>query len=69
MKKGEIIHVALTLARRVQRCTRVCGAARGAPVNERRMLNAAENRADWLTHGRTYDEQRFSPLAASIRAT
>ena len=25
---------------------------------------AADNRADWLTHGRTYDEQRFSPLAA-----
>jgi alcohol dehydrogenase (cytochrome c)/quinohemoprotein ethanol dehydrogenase len=38
-------------------------------VNERRLLNAAENRADWLTHGRTYDEQRFSPLAAIDQST
>ena len=42
----------------------VCVAALAAPVNERRMLEAAQDRADWLTHGRTYDEQRFSPLAA-----
>ena len=30
----------------------------------KRIGAAADNRADWLTHGRTYDEQRFSPLAA-----
>jgi quinohemoprotein ethanol dehydrogenase len=35
-----------------------------APVDAKRIGAAADNRADWLTHGRTYDEQRFSPLAA-----
>ena len=35
-----------------------------APVDAQRIGAAADNRADWLTHGRTYDEQRFSPLAA-----
>ena len=33
-----------------------------APVDAKRIGAAADNRADWLTHGRTYDEQRFSPL-------
>ena len=47
----------------------VCVAAAAAPVNERRLLNAAQARADWLTHGRTYDEQRFSPLAAIDQST
>ena len=33
-------------------------------MDAKRIRAAADNRADWLTHGRTYDEQRFSPLAA-----
>jgi quinohemoprotein ethanol dehydrogenase len=50
-------------------CALVCGPLLGslaaaAPVDAKRVGAAAENRADWLTHGRTYDEQRFSPLAA-----
>ena len=32
------------------------------PVDGKALLGAADNRTDWLTHGRTYDEQRFSPL-------
>src|ERR1700739_4672860 len=32
-------------------------------VDDKALLGAADNRAEWLTHGRTYDEQRFSPLA------
>lgn len=32
-------------------------------VDASRLLAASNNNADWLTHGRTYDEQRFSPLA------
>jgi quinohemoprotein ethanol dehydrogenase len=32
-------------------------------VTASRLLNAAKDDANWLTHGRTYDEQRFSPLA------
>jgi len=31
-------------------------------VDARALLSAADNRDEWLTHGRTYDEQRFSPL-------
>ena len=34
-----------------------------APVDDKRIKAAGKDDADWLTHGRTYDEQRFSPLA------
>lgn len=36
----------------------------GANVNvtDSMMLNAASNENDWLLHGRTYDNQRYSPL-------
>ena len=33
-------------------------------INAERILNADSETANWLTHGRTYDEQRFSPLDA-----
>jgi alcohol dehydrogenase (cytochrome c) len=38
---------------------------RGADVNvtDAMMLSADSNKNDWLLHGRTYDNQRFSPLA------
>lgn len=32
------------------------------PVTAQRIINADSEPANWLTHGRTYDEQRFSPL-------
>ncbi len=38
---------------------KVNGAAR---VNDVTLINADRDHANWLTHGRTYDEQRFSPL-------
>lgn len=31
-------------------------------VDEARIINADQTPGDWLAHGRTYDEQRFSPL-------
>ena len=31
-------------------------------VTAKRLLNAADDTSNWLSHGRTYDEQRFSPL-------
>ena len=34
----------------------------GPAVDARALGEAAGNTAEWLTHGRTYDEQRFSPL-------
>jgi quinohemoprotein ethanol dehydrogenase len=33
-----------------------------ANVDEARLRGAAQDGANWLSHGRTYDEQRFSPL-------
>jgi PQQ-dependent dehydrogenase (methanol/ethanol family) len=37
-------------------------AAPAAPVDATRLGAAASDGDNWLTHGRTYDEQRFSPL-------
>ena len=33
-----------------------------APVDAARILNADATPGEWLSHGRTYSEQRFSPL-------
>jgi quinohemoprotein ethanol dehydrogenase len=33
-----------------------------APIDDARLLKADSDTANWLTHGRTYDEQRYSPL-------
>ena len=38
-------------------------AAAVEPVDRKALVAAADNNAEWLSHGRTYDEQRFSPLA------
>jgi alcohol dehydrogenase (cytochrome c)/quinohemoprotein ethanol dehydrogenase len=35
---------------------------RVADVDDARLTAAAQDRNNWVTHGRTYDEQRFSPL-------
>ena len=34
----------------------------GAAVNEQRLVNSASDPEVWLNYGRTYDEQRYSPL-------
>ncbi len=39
-----------------------CHAQAAGAVDSHALLSAADNRAEWLTYGRTYDEQRFSPL-------
>lgn len=31
-------------------------------VTEQRLLDAGKNAGDWVSHGRTYNEERFSPL-------
>ena len=38
-------------------------------VNAARLTAADSDQNNWLTHGRTYDEQRFSPLSQIRRAT
>jgi quinohemoprotein ethanol dehydrogenase len=35
-------------------------------VDAKSLLAAAGNTEDWLTYGRTYDEQRFSPLESTL---
>src|SRR5438309_10009030 len=37
-------------------------AAARRTVDGKALISAAGDLKDWLTHGRTYDEQRFSPL-------
>jgi hypothetical protein len=37
-------------------------AAKPANVDADRILNADREPGNWMTHGRTYSEQRFSPL-------
>ena len=38
------------------------GAAVAADVNAQRIIAADKEPGNWLSHGRTYSEQRFSPL-------
>ena len=42
--------------------------ASDAAVDSNRLRNAASDAANWMSYGRTYDEQRFSPLT-QINAT
>jgi len=47
-----------------------CGAAPSTRASDAgRIVNADREPGAWLSHGRTYDEQRFSPLDAINRAT
>src|SRR5215469_1275312 len=41
---------------------RVTERARSAAVDESRIVHADREPGNWMTYGRTYDEQRFSPL-------
>jgi quinohemoprotein ethanol dehydrogenase len=38
------------------------GEPQAAAVDDARLKQAATDEGNWLTHGRTYDEQRYSPL-------
>jgi quinohemoprotein ethanol dehydrogenase len=39
-----------------------CGSTGGSVINAKRLLAAASDTDNWISYGRTYDEQRFSPL-------
>ena len=45
------------------------GAISAEPVTDARLLAAGQDKANWLTHGRDYTNQRFSPLDAINRDT
>ncbi len=42
-------------------------ASRGAGVTANAIINADDRPGEWLSHGRTYSEQRYSPLSAVNR--
>lgn len=46
-----------------------CGSASAAPVDDARLRAANGERANWLSYGRDYGNQRFSPLAQINRET
>ena len=37
-------------------------------IDDERLLHTDTDRANWLTHGRDYSNQRFSPLAQNLIA-
>lgn len=44
-------------------CAAVLSFAAGASdVDAKRLINANQEPGNWMTHGRTYDEQRYSPI-------
>lgn len=47
----------------VASCEGMTGTSEGA-ITADMLLDAGEDSANWITHGRTYSEQRFSPLDA-----
>ena len=40
-----------------------------AEVSDERLVHAAAEPSQWMTHGGTYNEQRYSPLKRSTRRT
>jgi quinohemoprotein ethanol dehydrogenase len=45
-------------------CVSAFGSSKGpAAVDTRRIVRADKEPGNWMSHGRTYDEQRYSPLA------
>ena len=40
----------------------ITGCARHVEVDDAALRDADSDSANWITHGRTYSEQRFSPL-------
>ncbi len=65
MRCSSSLFYTLILLLAVAGCSRdVPESAAGALVTDQRLVNAETEPHNWLSHGRTYDEQRFSPLAA-----
>ena len=55
-----VISAAATLA--IAACSTEPGSNSGERVGAEQLLNAASDSDNWISYGRTYDEQRFSPL-------
>ena len=57
-----LVTAALVVLNALGGCTD--GVAPPAELDTKRFVAADGEPGNWLTHGRTYSEQRFSPLAA-----
>jgi quinohemoprotein ethanol dehydrogenase len=55
--------VGMALLAGISESARPAGTGAPADVDSRRLRHADSDAANWLSYGRTYDEQRFSPLA------
>jgi quinohemoprotein ethanol dehydrogenase len=51
-----------TLLLRLTTALLMCGEICAAPITDQRLREADSDTANWLTHGRTYQERRYSPL-------
>jgi quinohemoprotein ethanol dehydrogenase len=50
-------------------CGAVVQSSAGLTADDRVLARAATDRDNWRLHGRTYDNQRFSPLTGINRKT
>jgi alcohol dehydrogenase (cytochrome c)/quinohemoprotein ethanol dehydrogenase len=50
-------------------CSQIFGSGEGEGVTGAMLVGADSNAANWISHGRTYSEQRFSPLDQVNRDT
>jgi quinohemoprotein ethanol dehydrogenase len=64
MAKSRIVIVAslMVSVATLSACNTVGASGKGAAVDDKRLLAANADADNWLSYGRTYDEQRFSPL-------
>lgn len=66
-RQRPLVLLALALLAASQALLSGCGDRSAAPAPspaDRRLIEADRDGANWLSHGRTYDEQRHSPLTA-----
>jgi glucose dehydrogenase len=59
MASRRVIHLFAAIAVLLEPLAQAQSAAR---VDMKRLLNADAERGQWMSHGRTFDEQYFSPL-------
>lgn len=62
MMKSRTLMVAALLGLGALSACSGSGGGKNAAVDDKRLLAADADGANWLSYGRTYDEQRFSPL-------
>ncbi|MBA4045716.1 MAG: hypothetical protein C0471_15035, partial [Erythrobacter sp.] len=50
-------------------CSQIFGSAEGEGITTAMLVGAGDDTANWISHGRTYSEQRYSPLDAVNKDT